>query len=142
MKKIKLLVVISIFMSVVLFGCKQECGEGYTGTDCKNEIRSQYYGSYNVVTSCSTSYTITIASSTKGITYVEIGNIDKLGSTVFAQFETSNQNTLVIPQQVSGGNTFQGSFTYTSAFNAANVSYTKTLSGGTILPSCTGTASK
>lgn len=162
MKKAKSLIVISILLSIILWACKKEtnpcdrkiclnggtcqngtcaCPAGYTGNDCSSEIRTQYYGSYNTVTSCSTAYTITISSSSKGVTYVEIGNIDKLGSTVFAQFETNNQTTLVIPQQVSGGNTFQGSITYTSGFSSANISYTKTLSGGSV-STCTGTTTK
>lgn len=136
----KILSILMIIMVGLLYGCKEDCGVGYTGDDCNTEIRSQYYGSYNTVTNCSTAYTITIASSAKGVTFVEIGNIDKLGSTVFAEFEPSNQTTLVIPQQTVNGNIFQGSFSYTSGYNSANVSYTKNVSGS--LSNCTGTSTK
>jgi hypothetical protein len=142
MKQTKSLALVTILIATIFYGCKEECGIGYTGSDCNTEIRAQYYGSYNTVTSCSTSYTITISSSNKGVTYVEIGNIDKLGNTVFAEFEPSSQSTLVIPQQVVNGMTFSGSITYTSGFSSANITYNKTLSGGVILPPCSGTATK
>lgn len=144
MKKIisSLPVITILFTVFYLSSCKKECNVGYTGSDCKSEIRSQYYSSYNVVTSCSTSYVITISSSNLGIDRVEIGNIDKLGATVHAQFDESNPNTLIIPQQVSNGSTFQGSITYSAPFTSASITYNKTLSNGTILPSCTGTISR
>ncbi len=132
-----------IAFGLAFYGCKEKaCETGYFGSDCKSEIRSQYYGSFNTLTSCSTTYVMTISASSRGATFVEIGNIDKLGSTVFAQFDVSNQGVLLIPQQVSGGSTFQGSITFNSDFNSATITYTKTLGNGTILPSCSGTATK
>ncbi|MFN8286565.1 MAG: calcium-binding EGF-like domain-containing protein [Chitinophagales bacterium] len=96
------------------------CPSNYTGTNCEIEVREQYLGSYNAVTDCNSSYTVTITKSNLGVGYVNLYNIDSQGSTVFATF---NGLSLNIPSQTVGNFIFNGNITYQGGFVTATFDY-------------------
>lgn len=114
------------------------CDAGYEGVDCDTEERAEFLGTYNVSESCTSgnyTYSITVSTSSSGVTSVIISNFGDYNVNVTG---TVSGNALTIASQSVGGGQFQGSGQISG--NILTISYTVT--AGTSTDSCTMTCTK
>ncbi|MFT4525807.1 MAG: hypothetical protein ACI85F_001964 [Bacteroidia bacterium] len=84
-----------------------DCAPGYEGDTCQREIRTVFFGDYDVVHSCnsgSLSYLISLSEDT-AVTNVLIANLYNSGNIVSATVDSVN---MTIPSQVFGTGTIEG----------------------------------
>ncbi len=113
--------------------CTKTCDAGYEGSDCKTETRAQYFGTWKVSgTDNSTpqgTYTnkdLTIGTNTGGVLKFSCSSIGF--GLVFTATLGSDGKTFTVDTFTSGGYTYTGSGTFTSA-SAMTLSLTEV--GGT-----------
>lgn len=85
-----------------------DCAPGYEGDTCQREVRTVYFGDYEVIHSCnsgSLTYQIDVTPDT-AVTNVLINNLYNSGNIVTAAVDTT---AVSIPNQVFGTGTIEGS---------------------------------
>ncbi len=84
------------------------CEDGYEGTNCETEERTEFIGTYNVTEACTSgNYTYSITATTSGtdVTSIIITNFGDYGVNVSATVDGDN---ITIANQTVGGGTFSG----------------------------------
>jgi hypothetical protein len=120
------------------------CAEGYEGTTCATEERAKFLSTYSVNESCTSGpfeYSISISTSSSGVSNVIIPNFGGYGVTVAA---TVNNSSINIPNQtLSDGTgasaTFSGSGQISG--NILTITYNVSFNGGGS-DACTMTCTK
>lgn len=118
------------------------CAAGYEGEECSTQIRSKFLSSYNVSESCPSgnfTYTISITTSSQGISQVLISNFGGYGVSVNATASGSSLNVPTQQVDISGNSaTFSGS----GQLSGNILTMTYTISGGGASETCTMTCTK
>lgn len=117
------------------------CPFGYQGSACETEIRSKFYGTFDVSLNCSgpLSYTLQVVPATGDVTRVKLINFDDQGQSfsALAVLESGNLYGLNIPQQTVDGLQLSGSISTTSNPGIFNFYYQ--ITDGVESASCSGT---
>ena len=102
------------------------CATGYEGTNCDTEVRTKAIGTWTVADSCSNSgtasYTVTVVTSTGGISEVKITNF--WGTFTNQVVATVSGSTVTIARQQPDNDNFYVEGTGTVSGNTITWSYT------------------
>ena len=119
-------------------GCDCVCDAGYEGVSCDTEERAEFIGTYNVTEACTSgnyTYSITVTTSSTGVTSIIINNFGDYNVNVIA---TVSGDNLTIANQTVGGGTFSGS----GQINGSILTITYNVTAGTSSDDCTMTCTK
>lgn len=116
------------------------CDDGYEGAACATVQRDKFIATYNVNESCSSgnfTYSITVTTSSTGISSIIITNFGDYTVNVTG---TVNENgtSITIPNQTVGGGTFSGS----GQISGDILTITYTVTAGSSTDTCTMTCTK
>ena len=114
------------------------CDAGYEGTACDTEERAEFIATYNVSEACTSgnyTYSISVQTSTTGVTNVIVTNFGDYGVNVAG---TVNGNNINFANQTVDGLTFTGS----GQINGTVLSITYNVSDGQAQDDCTMTCTK
>lgn len=132
---------VAAFSAVTFTSCSKDdsgCAVGYTGSNCKDEVRASYYHTYKGNGSDNgtppqtyTGFQMTFASSAAGVTKMLMTLTDASGTGVVSGTVTLNSNTTFTVDPVSaGGYSYSGTGTVTAS--TASLNLVETGGGSTI----------